>query len=116
MVFKAEAGVGLFLGAEVIIDGVAGPEVSVGPRLGAEASIKLSPTGLDWNAEVNLTVQALAGIKLKVLGYEIAEWTKKFDIVGPWTLVKFPSDGSEHKSFSEKRNEYIEYTKASAIF
>ena len=108
LVFKAEAGVGLFLGAEVIIDGVAGPEVSVGPRLGAEASIKLSPTGFDWNAEVNLTVQALAGIKLKVLGYEIAEWTKTFDIVGPWTLLKFPSDGSEHKSFQEKRSEYIE--------
>jgi hypothetical protein len=108
LVFKAEAGVGLFLGAEVIIDGVAGPEVAVGPRLGAEASIKVSPTGLDWNAEVNLTVQAVAGIKLKVLGYEIAEWDKTFDIVGPWTLLKFPSDGSEHKSFKEKRSEYIE--------
>ena len=108
LVFKAEAGVGLFLGAEVIIDGVAGPEVAVGPRLGAEASIKVSPTGFDWNAEVNLTVQAVAGIKLKVLGYEIAEWDKTFDIVGPWTLLKFPSDGSEHKSFKEKRSEYIE--------
>ena len=108
LVFKAEAGVGLFLGAEVIIDGVAGPEVAVGPRLGAEASIEVSPTGLDWNAEVNLTVQAVAGVKLKVLGYEIAEWNKKFDIVGPWTLLKFPSDGSEHKSFKEKRSEYIE--------
>ena len=108
LVFKTEAGVGLFLGAEVIIDGVAGPEVAVGPRLGAEASIKVSPEGLDWNAEVNLTVQAVAGIKLKVLGYEIAEWDKTFNIVGPWTLLKFPSDGSEHKSFKEKRSEYIE--------
>ena len=34
--------------------------------------------GFDWNAEVNLTVQAVAGIKLKVLGYEIAEWDKTF--------------------------------------
>ena len=108
LVFSAEAGVGLFLGAEVIIDGVAGPEVAVGPSLGAEASIKVSPTGFDWNAEVNLKVQAVAGIKLKVLGYEIAEWDKTFDIVGPWTLLKFPSDGSEHKSFKEKRSEYIE--------
>ena len=63
----------------MIIDGVAGPEVAVGLRLGAEASIKVSPTGFDWNAEVNLKVQALAGITLKVLGYEIAEWNKIFD-------------------------------------
>ena len=108
LVFKAEAGVGLFLGAEVIIDGVAGPKLAVGPRLGAEANLKFSPTGLDWNAEVNMTVKASAGVTLKVLGYELAEWNTEFDIVGPWTLLKFPSDGSEHKSFKEERSEYIE--------
>ena len=95
--FSAEAGVGLFLAADVMIYDVAGPEVGVGPRLGAEASITASPSGLDWNAEVKLTVQAWAGAKIEILGYELAEWHTTFDIVGPWTLLKFPSDGSEHE-------------------
>lgn len=106
--FTAEAGVGLFLAADVKIYDVVGPEIGVGPRLGAEASININPEGIDWNAEVKLTVQAWAGAKIEILGYELAEWHETFDIVGPWTLLKFPSDGSEHKSFKEKRSEYIE--------
>jgi hypothetical protein len=108
LTFSAEAGIALFLGTEVIIDEVAGPEVGVGPRLSAEANLSISPDGLDWGGEVKLTVQAWGGAKLKVLGYELAEWHKTFDIVGPWTILKFPSDGSEHKSFKKERSEYIE--------
>ena len=106
--FTAEAGVGLFLAADVKIYDVVGPEIGVGPRLGAEASININPEGIDWNAEVKLTVQAWAGAKIEILGYELAEWHETFDIVGPWTLLKFPSDGTEHKSPKEKRSEYIE--------
>lgn len=106
--FTAEAGVGLFLAADVKIYDVVGPEIGVGPRLGAEASININPEGIDWNAEVKLTVQAWAGAKIEILGYELAEWHETFDIVGPWTLLKFPSNGTEHKSPKEKRSEYIE--------
>ena len=105
--FSAEAGVGLFLAADVKIYDVAGPEIGVGPRLGAEASININPNGIDWNAEVKLTVQAWAGAKIEILGYELAEWHTTFDIVGPWTLLKFPSDGTEHKSPAKKQEEYL---------
>ena len=105
--FSAEAGVGLFLAADVKIYDVAGPEIGVGPRLGAEASININPKGIDWNAEVKLTVQAWAGAKIEILGYELAEWHTTFDIVGPWTLLKFPSDGTEHKSPAKKQEEYL---------
>ena len=105
--FSAEAGVGLFLAADVKIYDVAGPEIGVGPRLGAEASININPEGIDWNAEVKLTVQAWAGAKIEILGYELAEWHTTFDIVGPWTLLKFPSDGTEHKSPAKKQEEYL---------
>ena len=105
--FSAEAGVGLFLAADVKIYDVAGPEIGVGPRLGAEASININPNGIDWNAEVKLTVQAWAGAKIEILGYELAEWHETFDIVGPWTLLKFPSDGTEHKSPAKKQEEYL---------
>ena len=65
--------------------------------------VKTFETGLDgvdakFKASVEMAAKAEAGVKLKVLGYEIAEWSKDFDIVGPWTLFKYPSDGSEHKT------------------
>ena len=100
---KAEAGIGIYLGMDVMIYGVAGPTVSVGPRLGAEAELKVSPFESNWNqktdfsANINLTVNATAGAKLKVLGYELAEYKTTFRLAGPWLLWKYPSDGSEHK-------------------
>ena len=99
----AEAGVGIYLGMDVMIYGVAGPTVSVGPRLGAEADLKVSPFEKKWNektdfsASINLSVNATAGAKLKVLGYELAEYKATFRLAGPWLLWKYPSDGTEHK-------------------
>ena len=99
----AEAGVGLYLGMNVMIYGVAGPTVSVGPRLGAQADLKISPFEKNWNektdfsASVDLSVNATAGAKLKVLGYELAEYKATFRLAGPWCLWKYPSDGTEHK-------------------
>ena len=103
--FGAEAGIGLFMTASTKIYGVVGPELGIGPRLGAEANVTVSPEGVDWNAEVKMTVQAWAGAKIEILGWELAEWSTTFDIVGPWTLLKLPSDGSEHKTPAEKKVE-----------
>ena len=102
----AEAGIGLYLGMDVLIYDAVGPEVAIGPRLGAEATVTLSPfdKSLELEAEVGLSVNAEIGAKLKVLGYEIAEYTKTFEIAGPWTLWKYPSDGSEHKSPAAQRS------------
>ena len=103
--FGAEAGIGLFMTASTKIYGVVGPELGIGPRLGAEANVTVSPEGVDWKAEVKMTVQAWAGAKIEILGWELAEWSTTFDIVGPWTLLKLPSDGSEHKTPAEKKAE-----------
>lgn len=114
----AEAGVGIYLGMDVMIYGVAGPTVAVGPRLGAEADLKISPFESNWNektdfsANINLSVNAVAGAKLKVLGYELAEYKATFRLAGPWCLWKYPSDGTEHKvgdlEYSEE--DYRNYT------
>ena len=95
-----EAGVGLYFGVDVMIYGVAGPEVAVGPRLGGEFNLTVSPFDekkFDLNAAVKVSVNATAGAKLKILGYDLAEWSTTFLIAGPWTLFKYPSDGTEHK-------------------
>lgn len=103
--FGAKAGVGLFMTASTMIYGVVGPELGIGPHLGAEANVTVTPNGVDWNAEVKLNVQAWAGAKIEILGWELAEWSTTFDIIGPWTLLKLPSDGSEHKCEAEVKKE-----------
>ena len=103
--FGAKAGVGLFMTASTMIYGVVGPELGIGPHLGAEANVTVTPDGVDWNAEVKLNVQAWAGAKIEILGWELAEWSTTFDIIGPWTLLKLPSDGSEHKCEAEVKKE-----------
>ena len=103
--FGAEAGIGIFLTAATKIYGVVGPELGIGPRLGAEANVTVSPEGVDWDAEVKLTVQAWAGAKIEILGWELAEWSTTFDIIGPWTLLKLPSNGREHKCEAEVKKE-----------
>ena len=105
--FGAKAGIGLFMTATTKIYGVMGPELGIGPHLGAEANVTVSPKGVDWNAEVKLTVQAWAGAKIEILGWELAEWSTTFDIIGPWTLLKLPSDGSEHKTPAEQKAEDV---------
>lgn len=90
--FKAEAGVAIFMAAAAKIYDVAGPELGIGPRLGAEAELTISPEGVDYKQEVNMRLQAWAGAKIEVLGYELAEWSTRFDLAGPWTILKYPEE------------------------
>ena len=122
--FNLKAGVGLYLGADVLIYGCAGPKVHVGPRLGGEVKAAFTPfetskTYEDWkdiyefNAQVDLGINAVIGAKLSVLGYELAEQNVTIKLIEPWVLFKFPSDGTEHKSpkgpkEAENKNLYTE--------
>ncbi len=90
--FKAEAGIAIFMAAAAKIYDVAGPELGIGPRLGAEAELTISPDGVDYKQEVNMRLQAWAGAKIEVLGYELAEWSTRFDLAGPWTILKYPEE------------------------
>ena len=108
----AKAGIGLYLGVEVLLYNCAGPRVAVGPQLSAnaEGQFKFNPTAgfkADFKASVDMAVRAEAGVKLKVLGYELADWSKNFEIAGPWTLFKYPSDGSEHKSPAMQQQDQV---------
>ena len=110
--FKAEAGVGLMLGAEVKIYDVVGPEAAVGPRLGAEAEVTAGANGFDWHAQIDLSIQAQVGAKLEILGYELAEYKTTFDLAGPWTLLKYPQQPGDniHKSQYQQNKENNERT------
>ena len=113
--FGAKAGIGLFMTATTKIYGVMGPELGIGPGLGAEANVTVSPEDVDWKAEVKMTVQAWAGAKIEILGWKLAEWSTTFDIVGPWTLLKLPSDGNEHKTPAEQKAEDVKKQRENKI-
>ena len=53
--FKAEAGIGLFLGVDLIIDKVAGPKIAIGPKISTEAELQIAPLEdkpIKFNADV----------------------------------------------------------------
>jgi hypothetical protein len=103
---SAELGFGLYLGVDVLLYGAAGPEMAVGPRIGAKGEGTFSiDEGKDFKASVDVTVNAEAGAKLKVLGYEIAEWHKTFELTEPWNLWSYPKTGNEHKSPAAKKTD-----------
>lgn len=99
-----ECGVGLFIGADILIYKCAGPDFAAGPRLGATLDITVSPFDaekvediVNVEGEVKLDINAKLGAKLTLLGYELAETEVNIPMAGPWILAKFPSDGTEHK-------------------
>jgi len=117
--FSLETGVGLYLGADILIYDAAGPEFAVGPRLGGQLKLEGIPFKAPkevadlYNIEgmINLTINAVAGAKLKVLGYEIAETSVTIPLLGDdkdgWVLFKYPFDPEKdeaiHQSPAEKK-------------
>ena len=114
--FNANAGIGLFFGLDVMLYGVAGPEMGVGPSLDAKASLTIKDNRTDWQdtdwtkdvefkGSVGLTIKAYVGAKVSFLGYELGNWSTDIDLIDPWILKKYPSDGTEHKSPAQKEEE-----------
>ena len=94
----AEAGIALYLGLDVLVYGAAGPTASIGPRLNTKADLTVAPwnkEALDLKAKVELAINAELGAKLTVLGYNLAEVHKTFQLGGPWTIWQYPSTGNE---------------------
>ena len=109
--FSANASIGLFFGLDVMLYGVAGPEMGVGSSLDAKASlnIKSGETELkkifDFKGSVELGIKAYVGAKVSFLGYELGNWSTDINLIDPWVLKKYPSDGTEHKSPAQKEEE-----------
>ena len=109
--FSAKAGMGFYLGVNVLVYGVAGPEVGVGPQLSSKVEGIYRPSEenadnrFELNANVELKVHAYAGAKISLLGYKLAEWSTEAVLAGPWTIFKYPSDGSEHKDPNKQKQD-----------
>ncbi|MBQ7512039.1 MAG: hypothetical protein IJU11_04785 [Prevotella sp.] len=89
-------GVGLFFGVDVIIEKVAGPSFNVGPQVtvNAKLSYQIGDDRINASIEGKAGIGGEAGAKIKIFGFEVAEWHTYFDIGPQWTIFKYPDDGS----------------------
>lgn len=91
-VCKAHAGVGLMLGCDVIVQKLAGPKIAIGPKLTADAELKLSqePDVLfKFNSSVDFGMVGEIGAKLKVWKWELAEWETEVNFGDPINLFHY---------------------------
>lgn len=101
---SAHAGVGLMLGADVIVEKLAGPKLAIGPKLTADANLTVSPWSVDepykFKTSVDCGVTGEIGAALKVFKWDIAEMHKSIDFGKKWNLFKFEypkADGGDQK-------------------
>ena len=89
-------GVGLYFGVDVIIEKVAGPSFNVGPQVTVDAKLSYQIGDDHVNASIvgKAGIGGEAGAKIKIFGFEVADWRTYFDIGPQWTIFKYPDDGS----------------------
>lgn len=91
-----EAQPGLMFGVDVIVDKVAGPKLAIGPRLKFKAELSytrwVDGGSWDFNAEASAGLGGEFGAKVKVFGWELAEWKYPFDIGKQKPIFKYPEE------------------------
>ena len=93
---KFTGSAGIYFGVDVIIEKVAGPSFNIGPQVGVEAelSYQVGDDHVKASIEGTAGIGGEAGAKIKIFGFEVAQWDTSFDIGPQWTIFKYPDDGS----------------------
>ena len=112
--FEAEASCGLFLGADLVVDGVAGPSISVGPKISANAELEIAPFDakqpITFNASLKAGVYAEMAAKLKLWKFDITEWRSKPINLVPekvfWSY-QYPKSADENNSDNNQVNKQM---------
>lgn len=92
--FEVEAGTGLLFGVDVIVDKVAGPTFAVGPQVKLKAALSYTrwtdDGKWDFKAKATAGVAGEFGAKVKVFGWELADWKYPFEIGQQKTIFEYP--------------------------
>ena len=99
--FKANAGIGILLGCDVLIDYLAGPTLSVGPMVTANLNGKFAPTDKNpftFSAGIDAGVMGRAGVKVKLWKLEILDWQTDLKFGPQWNLWSYKYDGNTSSS------------------
>jgi hypothetical protein len=93
---ELKAGVGLFFGVDIVIEKLGGPTFNIGPQvnLTGKLSYQMGDDRINASIEGKAGIGGEVGAKLKIFGFELADWRTYFDIGPQWTIFKYPDDGS----------------------
>ena len=89
--FKAHAGIGLMLGADVIVQKLAGPKIAIGPKLTADAELKFNQDVNDsyFKTSVDVGIAGEIGAKLKIWKWELGDLTKDITFGKPYNIFHY---------------------------
>ena len=89
--FKAHAGIGLMLGADVIVQKLAGPKLALGPKLTADAELRLNQDvdQCHFKSSVDVGFVGEIGAKLKIWKWELGEISKDFVLGDSYNIFHY---------------------------
>ena len=100
--FKAHAGIGLMLGADVIVMKLAGPKIAIGPKLTADAELRLNQD-VDqcyFKSSVDVGFVGEVGAKLKIWKWELGDISQDFTFGDPYNIFhyNFPHEKDDDRN------------------
>ena len=100
--FKAHAGIGLMLGADVIVMKLAGPKIALGPKLTADAELRLNQDADQcyFKSSVNVGFVGEVGAKLKIWEWDLGDFTQDFKFGEPYNIFhyNFPHEEGDDRN------------------
>ena len=116
--FSAEAEAGVTLGCDVLVDGLVGPTLSVGPMFKAGLEGKVAPfdkVPFTFEAGVKAGIYGKAGATLKLWKIELLKWETGFNFGPEWEIWSYKYPNGNNKGGSNKLLELVEEMRQQAL-
>ena len=116
--FSAEAEAGVTLGCDVMIDGLVGPTLSVGPMFKAGLEGKIAPfdkVPFTFEAGVTAGIYGKAGAKLKLWKIELLKAETDFNFGPEWEIWSYKYPNGNNKGGSSKLLQLVEEMRQQAL-
>ena len=116
--FSAEAEAGVTLGCDVMIDGLVGPTLSVGPMFKAGLEGKIAPfdkVPFTFEAGVTAGIYGKAGAKLKLWKIDLLKWETDFNFGPEWEIWSYKYPNGNNKGGSSKLLQLVEEMRQQAL-
>ena len=116
--FSAEAEAGVTLGCDVMIDGLVGPTLSVGPMFKAGLEGKVAPfdkTPFTFEAAVTAGIYGKAGAKLKLWKIDLLKAEADFNFGPEWEIWSYKYPNGNNKGGNNKLLQLVEEMRQQAV-
>jgi hypothetical protein len=117
--FTAKASAGVQLACDILLDGVVGPKVSIGPEVRANLEATLSPfdeNPFTFEAGIKAGLYGSAGATLKLWKIELMSWKTGLSFGPEWDIWSYKYDGKKESNNggSDKLKQQVEKMKEDA--